>query len=227
MLASCDSTADLTSAALKMIYRTFGLRHFNGLPGSNELPTVTSMLPLIDAIYWLTLATWFGAVLFKAIAPPVVFRSIRQADPTLPRVLSVNLNHQHSTLLAGDVVCDLVRTLARIESACAFIFLPSLLAKWFTIDLSNDRLFVPVLVSALYLVAGCFHLYGLRSVWPRVIMHRDRYIEHADEPDVANAELDLFDRYSIEAYNVTRNLLFILIGMILLSSALVARLSLT
>jgi len=181
------------------------------------------MHSLIDAIYWLTLATWFGSVLFKCIAPPVIFKSILQADPTLPRVLSVNLDRQHSTLLAGQVVSDLVQMLFRIEVVCMIAFGPALAAKWFITELSDGRIILPALVTTLYMLAVAFELYAWRVVWPKVMAHRAKYIEFADEPDVANPELDLFDRYSIEASSVTRNMLFVLMGMVLFSAALVPR----
>src|SRR4051794_17156087 len=94
------------------------------------------MSALIDALYWLCLATWFGAVLFSAIAPPLIIRVIRDADPTLPRVLSVNLDLQHATLLAGTVISELMHMLFRVQAACAAALLPALIAKWVTVEKS-------------------------------------------------------------------------------------------
>jgi hypothetical protein len=181
------------------------------------------MLLLIDAIFWLALATWFGSVLFKCVAPPVIFKSVLQADPTLPRVLSVNLDRQHSTLLAGQVVSDLVQMLFRIEVVCMIGLGPALAGKWLITELTDGRFIFPTLVTALYVLAVVYEIYAWRVVWPRVMLHREKYIEFADDPDVANAELDLFDRYSTAAGNVTRNLLFVLMGMVLFSAALVPR----
>ena len=178
------------------------------------------MQVLIDALYWLCLATWFGAVLFSAVAPPIIIRVIRGADPTLPRVLSVNLDHQHSTLLGGSVVAELLQLLFRIQAACAAGFLPVLIAKWFTVERTGPHLFIPIMVTALYVGATAFLLYGWRIVWPKVMQHRDTYIDNADDVDKANAELDLFDRYSGETASIFRNLLAMLLGMILFSAAL-------
>ena len=175
---------------------------------------------LIDALFWLALATWFGAVLMSAIAPHIIVRSIREADPTLPLVLSVNLDRQHSVLLAGSVVSDLMATLFRIQGLCAAAFLPALVGKWFFVQLSGGRFMLPMLVSALYIGGVTFLGYGWRIVWPKVIRHRNAYIENADDPDVANAELDLFDRYQGELFAVVRNLLFTLLGMLLFAAAL-------
>jgi hypothetical protein len=175
---------------------------------------------LIDALFWLALATWFGAVLMSAIAPHVILRSIRQADPTLPLVLSVNLNKQHSTLLAGSVVADLLQTLFRVQAASAAAFLPALVGKWFLVERTEAKFILPLLVSALYVGAVVLLFYGWRIVWPKVMRHRETYIENADDPDVANAELDLFDRYQTEMSAIVRNSLFVLLGMLLFAAAL-------
>lgn len=178
------------------------------------------LFQLIDALYWLSLATWFACVLCCAVVPPIVLRVIREADPTLPRVLSVNLDKQHSTLLAGDVVGAILSTLFRLQALCCLAFLPLLIVKWFTIDLSGQRVAMPVLLSALYILAAAFMLYGWRIVWPKVMTHRQTYLDNADNPDIANAELDQFDRYSAELFSIVRNLLFALIGMLIFSAAL-------
>ncbi len=46
---------------------------------------------LIQIVFWLALSTWFGAVLFIAVAAPIIFRTVRESNPVLPMVLSVNL----------------------------------------------------------------------------------------------------------------------------------------
>ena len=176
------------------------------------------MQALVQALYWLSLATWFGAVLLSAIAPPIILRITREADPTLPRVLSVNLDAQHSTLLASMIVGELLVTLFRLEAFCAAALLPALIAQWFYIERQGTAIVLPILVSALFFAAVLFLIYAWRVVWPRVLRHRTKYIEHADDPDVANPELDQFDRYSHELFGLVRNLLFALMGMILFSA---------
>ena len=175
------------------------------------------MQPLVAAWYWLALSTWFGAVLMSAIAPPVILRVVLRADPTLPRVLSVNLDRQHSTLLASDIVGELLSVLFRVQSACAAVLLPALVAQWFLVDRTGLALAFPILVSGLYVGAVALLVYGWQSVWTKVMSHRGAYIEQADDPEKANPELDQFDRYSIELSAVVRNLLFALLGMVLFS----------
>jgi hypothetical protein len=61
-------------------------------------------LALVSILYWLSLSTWFGAAVFVAVAAPSIIRTVRENDPLLPTVLSVNLEGQHGTLLAGSIV---------------------------------------------------------------------------------------------------------------------------
>ena len=47
----------------------------------------------------------FGVVVAEVVRPPVEFEAY-----TLPKVLSVNLDGQHSTLLAGTIVANIIST---------------------------------------------------------------------------------------------------------------------
>ena len=49
-------------------------------------------------LYWLALSAWLGGTAFIMIIVPVVFRTVREYDPTLPTVLSVNLDGAHQLL---------------------------------------------------------------------------------------------------------------------------------
>lgn len=178
------------------------------------------MNPLIDATYWLSLATWFGAAMFSVIAPPIILRVVQKHDPTLPRVLSVNLDHQHSSLLSGEIVSELLQTLFRVQIVSALCFAPALVAKWFMVDLVDLAKLAPIAVSALYVGSLFFLIYGWRVTWPATIKERQTYIDNADNPDVANAALDRYEQHSHDCVNVLRNLLFLVLGMILFSTAL-------
>jgi hypothetical protein len=179
------------------------------------------MAALVQALYWLSLSAWFGAALFSVVAPPIILRVIRAADPTLPRILSVNLDRQHSTLLASQVAGEVLLTLFRIQAACAVVFAPALLGQWQVVNRGGAGVLLPLIVTALYVVAGAFVVYGWRAVWPKVVLHRAAYVEHADDPDKANPELDQFDRYSHELLAVVRNLVFALLGIVLFSASFV------
>lgn len=175
------------------------------------------MFQAIQIAYWLALSTWFGGVLFIAIAAPIIFRTIREADPTLPKVLSVNLEGQHATLLAGTIVGQILTVLSRIQMLCAGVMLLAILGQWFYIDRNGLNLIFPILRSAMFLVAVGFLFYDARFVWPKIVKYRDEYIEHADEPDIANPAKEQFDRYHHESVGILRNILFLLLGIILFS----------
>src|SRR5579871_6169371 len=89
--------------------------------------------PFVQIFYWLALATWFGGVLFISVAAPVIFRTVRESDPTLPTVLSVNLEGQHATLLAGSIVANLLATMMRVQLACAALLVLAFVGQWVTL----------------------------------------------------------------------------------------------
>ena len=94
------------------------------------------LFQLIQIIYWIALSTWFGSVLFIALAAPTIFRTVRQSNPILTNVLSVNLEGQHSTLLAGTIVANLIQRLLTVELICGSALLLALIAHPFVIDMS-------------------------------------------------------------------------------------------
>src|SRR5687767_13958165 len=127
-------------------------------------------LLLVQILYWLALSTWFGGVLFVALSVPVIFNTVRQSNPILPTVLSVNLEGQHATLLAGSIVANLIERLSRIEIACAVAMLLALVAQWALIrPLSATNLVPAVIRSALYVGAVVMVVYHTRVLWPRII----------------------------------------------------------
>jgi hypothetical protein len=150
---------------------------------------------LVQTFYWLALATWFGGVLFVAVAAPIVFRTVREANPILPHVLSVNLENQHASLLAGSIVGNILRVLSGIQLGCAAVVLLMLLSQWLVMDLNPRNVLAGIIRSTLLAGAMVFVLYDRYVVWPKVWRFREEYIEHADEPDVANPAKDQFDRY--------------------------------
>src|SRR5688572_1490757 len=108
---------------------------------------------LIQILYWLALATWFGGVLFVAVAAPIIFRTVREANPVLPSVLSVNLEGQHGTLLAGSIVANLLNMLFRVELVAAAVLLVAMIAQLFFLDLSGPAVIFPILRGALFIAA--------------------------------------------------------------------------
>ena len=176
------------------------------------------LFQFVQVLYWLALATWFGGVLFIAVAAPVIFRTIHEADPTLPRVLSVNLDKQHSTLLAGSIVANLLSLLVRVQLICAAVVLITMIVQWVYLDYSNrTHLIMAILRGALFLCAVALALYDWLVVWPRVQRFRQEYIDHADEPEVANPAKDQFDRYHGESVRILSIRLAILLAIVLFS----------
>ena len=173
---------------------------------------------LVQIVYWLALSTWFGGVLFVAIAAPVVFRTVRENNPVLPHVLSVNLEGQHGTLLAGSIVGNLIARLARLQLACGALLLAALVAHLFVADVAGTHQTAAIIRTALLLAAGGVALYDGWLVWPRLWRHRQEFIDHADEPDVANPALDRFDQYQGESLRTLMIITCLLLGMILFSA---------
>ena len=79
------------------------------------MPLMDTAFHFVQMLFWIALSTWFGGVLFVAAASRVVFQTVREIDPILPTVLSVNLEGQHGTLLAGSIMANLLAMLRTVE----------------------------------------------------------------------------------------------------------------
>ena len=169
---------------------------------------------LVQIIFWLALSTWFGSVIFLALAAPIIFRTIREANPVLTDVLSVNLQGQHATLLAGTTVGNLLSRFAIIELGCAGAVFVMALAQFFTADLTGRNFLVAILRCLLCLIAGAIVAFDRVVLWPRIVRSRDEYIQHADEPEIANPARERFDaeqRRSMTLMMIRAALLLLLI----------------
>jgi hypothetical protein len=183
------------------------------------MPTA-DLFQLVQIAYWLALATWFGGVLFVAVTAPVVFRTVRDNNPILPHVLSVNLEGQHGTLLAGSIVGNVLGRLARVQLVCGAVLLLAFVAHVFVIDLDGDNRTAAVLRALLLAGAGGVALYDNRVVWPRMWRQREVFVANADEPDVANPAKDEFDRGQRQSMTLLMTVLFLLVGLILFSASI-------
>lgn len=181
------------------------------------------LFQLVQIVFWLALATWFGSVLFVAVAAPVVFRTIRDSNPVLPHVLSVNLEGQHGTLLAGEIIGNILSRLARLQLACAAAVLLAILAQFFLADLAGANRTAAIIRTALYLAAAGVALYDSFALWPQVWKHRREFIDHADEPEVANPAKDRFDAGQRRSLVLLMAVLFLLLGVILFSGNITPR----
>lgn len=187
---------------------------------------MSSLFPFIQTLFWAALGAWFGSAVFVAMVAGVVHRVVRQHDPTLPRVLQVNLDGQHSTLLSGDIIFQLFRILHRLAIVCAVILLLTLVAQIaLTQPVGFPRVEAVIRVS-LYLAAVATLIFDGRFVWPAIAHHRNTYIEHADTPEIANPALEQLDRYQKEAALVLYIQVVLLLAMILFSVNVTATVSL-
>lgn len=182
---------------------------------------------LVQTIYWAALATWFGGVLFVAIMAPVIFRTVREFRPIIPTVLSVNLENEHGSLLGGAIVGNILRLLSGIQLGCAAALVLSMVAQYFVMsDVAANRasLFIraALLVAAIGLVA-----YDRWSLWPKMWQSRQEYIDHADEPEVANAAKDRYDELHREAVRVLLIVLGLLSLIVVLGAGITPHIYLT
>jgi hypothetical protein len=182
------------------------------------LQSLRMLFEFVQILYWLSLSTWFGGVLFVLLAPPIIHKTVRESNPILPLVLSVNLEGQHGTLLAGSIVSNLLGPVIKAELICAAGMFVAIIGQWLHASADGLDLIVPILRSAMYLAAVIFVIYNYRSVWPKALQYRQEYLDNADDPDKANPALDLFDKYQNESLIIVRNVLFLLLGIILFSA---------
>jgi len=178
---------------------------------------MSDLFQLVQIVYWLALATWFGGALFIAIAAQVVHRTVNDAKPILPNVLAVNLDNQHSTLLAGTIVSNLLKRLTLIELACAGVLVVASLGQIFLIDLTSTNRVAMIMRVTMLLIAAAIVIYRWRAVWPKVEVFRKQYIEHADDPEIANPAKDQFDNEQKQTVTLLMIVLFLLLGVILFS----------
>jgi hypothetical protein len=177
-------------------------------------------MQIVQIVYWLALSTWFGGALFIAIAWRIIFKTVNEANPILPTVLSVNLEGQHGTLLAGTIVGNLLATFQTIELVCCAVLAVALGGQAFLVNLSDRVTFSFVLVRGVLLaLAALIILYDWRFVWPKLWQARQEFLDHADEPEKANPAKDRFDSFQRESVTLREMLLFLLLGMVLFSGA--------
>ena len=178
------------------------------------------LFQIVQLFYWLALSTWFGSAMFIALAAPIIFRTVRENNPILSHVLSVNLDGQHGTLLAGTIVMNLISRLLLVEIICGGLLLLTLIAQTLLIDLHGNNGTAAIMRSGMYLLAVGVVYYDWRFVWPKIQSSRTEYVEHADEPEVANPALDRLDREQRKTLMLLYAVVALLLGIILLSSTI-------
>src|SRR5687768_16400648 len=179
---------------------------------------------VVQTFYWLALSTWWGGAFFVAVMAPVVFRTVREANPILPTVLSVNLENQHGSLLAGSIVGNMLQMLSTITIACAAIILVMLIGQWFVMETGGIRTALFVLRCTVFVAIVGLAAYDRFAIWPKTWRFRQEFIDHADEPEVANPAKEQFDRYHRESLTVLFIILALLSLMVVFSALVQPRL---
>jgi hypothetical protein len=177
------------------------------------------LFQIVQLVYWLALSTWFGSVLFIMLAAPIILRTVRENNPILTHVLSVNLDGQHSTLLAGNIVFNLIQRLLQVEIICAALLLIALALQPFVLHLNQSNQIAAGARSVLFIAAAAVMLYDWQVVWPKIRSNREQYIEHADEPEIANPALDRYDSQQRRSLTLVMINACLLGGIILFSSS--------
>lgn len=179
--------------------------------------------PIIQSVYWLALATSFGSVLFAAMSAPVIFRTIRNADPIIPSVLSVNMEGQHGMLLAGSLMMQLLANLWRLLAVCGLVIVVCLATQFFMIDLRGVNFAALIIRCVLLLISAAVILYDWQVIWPKVLKYRQTYLDHADEPEIANPAKDEFDKAHHTSVSLLMILTGTLLGLVVFSSTITPR----
>jgi len=99
----------------------------------------------------------------------------------------------------------------------------ALVAHVFVADVDGSHGTAAIIRTALLLAAGGVALYDGWLVWPRLWRHRQEFIDHADEPEVANPARDEFDRGQQRSVSLLMAVLFLLLGVILFSGNITPR----
>jgi hypothetical protein len=116
-----------------------------------------------------------------------------------------------------------LKALLRVQLACAAAILLALIGQW--LMLYPDQLYSLVIRTALYIAAVVLTIYDWRVVSPRIYKYRQEYIDHADEPEIANPAKEQFDRYHGESVTLLTVELAALLGLVLFSASISSHVS--
>lgn len=178
---------------------------------------------LVQSIYWLALTTWFGGLVFIAIAWPVIVTVVKEEDPTLPRVLSVNVDHDHAGLLAGTIIGAIIRHIGFIQLCCAGVVLLMLISQWFVIGENWHNRLSGIARCTFFVGSAIMLVYDRRVVWPKAWKAREQFIENADDPDKANVFREQFIQHQRDSVRLMLYQLVLLSLVVVFSSAITPR----
>jgi hypothetical protein len=108
-----------------------------------------------------------------------------------------------------------------VELICGCMLLVSFILQSFIIDLHGDNGLATIIRGSLFVLAMGAVFVDWRFVWPKIRSSRSEYLDHADEPEVANPARDRFDREQRNSLNLLTLVIVLLTGMILFSSSII------
>ena len=117
----------------------------------------------------------------------------------------------------------LLARLARVQLICGGGLLLALIAHFFLANLTGQNRTAAIIRTALFFTAAAIALYDGWMLWPQIWRHRQEFIDHADEPEVANPARELFDRGQRRSVALLMAVLFLLLGVILFSGNITPR----
>ena len=172
---------------------------------------------VVQILYSLVLSICLGSAIFLVLAAPVVFRVVRQRKVRLPEISAAALRDEHQTLLAGDIVAALLGRLGQVQIVCLCAMLPLLIVS--TLFASGTLQWVTLgEKAALYILTVSLVLYDRWKRFPITLKARQQYIEHADEPELAQqakAEFEASHHAGERAYQM---IVFLLLLLVLVSA---------
>ncbi|MEM7807498.1 MAG: hypothetical protein AAF561_05255 [Planctomycetota bacterium] len=175
-------------------------------------------LTVVAILYWLALAGWFGAVFFVVMSAATVHRTVEEADPTLPTVLSFNLEGRHAALLGGRIVGDLLGRLWTIELLAMAMLGIATIAEWLLVFRDGRDVLLPAVRTVLLAAAAGAAWYGNRVLRARAERHRSRYVEVADDPEASEEAAGQFNRDQADASSLLMVELAMLAGVVLFAA---------
>ena len=175
---------------------------------------------LVNAAYWLALSLWFGGSALLLLAVPGVLATVRDADPTLPGAINVDLEGQHAALLGGGVLEALRAVLLRAALPCAVAVAATLAAEWVLLLRGGDA--GPALLSqgiktALFVAASGVLVYDWRFVGPKAAAARAAVMTAIRRPEGLDAARDGFERAHAESLLALQVGVAVLLGLVLFS----------
>lgn len=164
------------------------------------------------------MAGWFGSALFLILAHRTVFAVMRDQDPTLPKVLSVNIDGDHGVLLSIHLFTKLSRLMTALGIVCATMVACGLAGQIAFGERVGPRFIEWIVRTGLFLASVGVVIYDRLAVTPKLSSAIASYIDQADDPEATRENREKVIRNYHEATAVLGALACTLGGLILFSA---------